>query len=53
MQLVIFKDALDQLNQMLATDKEFVISYGSKDVSSHLAFMSKELVLKSLVPITY
>lgn len=32
---------------------EFVISYGSKDVSSHLAFISKKTVLKSLRPVAY
>jgi predicted GH43/DUF377 family glycosyl hydrolase len=29
----------------------FLISYGSKDVSSHIASMQKETVMKSLQPI--
>lgn len=36
----------------LAENKDqFIISYGSKDVSSHLAFLPKNSVLKSLVPV--
>jgi len=31
----------------------FLISYGSKDVSSHIAILSQELVLKSLLPIKH
>jgi predicted GH43/DUF377 family glycosyl hydrolase len=30
---------------------DFLVSYGSKDVSSHIASMPKETVLKSLQPI--
>jgi hypothetical protein len=32
-------------------DDNFLISYGSKDVSSHIAILPQELVLKSLLPI--
>lgn len=35
------------------TKEDFLISYGSQDVSSHIAFLNKETVLKSLVPIRY
>lgn len=38
---------------IVSYEKDFVISYGSKDVSSHLAFISKDKVLKSLVEIEY
>ena len=48
-----FQPGVEFAAGIVATDKEFVISYGSKDVSSHLAFMPKEIVIKSLVPITY
>ena len=32
---------------------DFVISWGKKDISSHIAFISKKLVLESLHPIKY
>lgn len=31
----------------------FLISYGSKDVSSHIAILPQELVFKSLLPIKH
>jgi hypothetical protein len=38
---------------IVSYEKDFVISYGSKDVSSHLAFLSQDKVLKSLVQVDY
>jgi hypothetical protein len=38
---------------LVAHKDNFLISFGRQDVSSHLAVMPKELVLKSLIPVEY
>jgi hypothetical protein len=38
---------------IVAHKDNFLISFGRQDVSSHLAVMPKELVLKSLIPVEY
>jgi hypothetical protein len=48
-----FQTGVEFAAGIVATNKEFVISYGSKDVSSHLAFISQSTVLKSLRPVVY
>jgi hypothetical protein len=48
-----FQPGVEFAAGIVTIDKNFVISYGSKDVSSHLAIMPKDRVLKSLVPVVY
>jgi len=48
----IFEDRGTEFAAGLTTQGDnFLVSYGSKDVSSHIAILPQELVLKSLLPI--
>lgn len=48
-----YKPGVEFAAGIVSYEKDFVISYGSEDVSSHLAFISREKVLKSLIPVKY
>jgi len=48
-----YKPGVEFAAGIVSYEKDFVISYGSEDVSSHLAFISREKVLKSLTPVEY
>jgi hypothetical protein len=48
-----FKSGIEFAAGLVAHKDNFLISFGREDVSSHIAVMPKELVLKSLIPIEY
>ena len=48
-----FRSGIEFAAGLVAHKDNFLISFGREDVSSHIAVMPKELVLKSLIPIGY
>ena len=48
-----FKSGVEFAAGLVAHKDNFLISFGRDDLSSHIAVMPKDLVLKSLIPIEY
>jgi hypothetical protein len=48
-----YKPGIEFASGLVEKGDDFVVSFGREDVSSHLAFLPKDVVLKSLQPVKY